>query len=220
MKLGKLTLFLDSRAKWGLFALMVFIQLGALAYAGWRWHNISVDGIPYQWQCVTRVAHSSFGTDYIDVSFPEDTAQWLDEREPVPGQAVYIHITRDDKGVLVIQGASGEKPAVGGDYMKASVLSSQYGTIKFRVGFDRYRMDPRLTDGIYDISASDSVIASIRIKKGDGVIEGIFVNGMPLELCSSQALEAAQHTGPAMSSGQPGQPGLGEAGMVPPQGEK
>ncbi len=48
---------------------MVLIQFAAFAYMGWRWHNIAVDGIPYQWRAVPRLELSSFGTDYIRVVF-------------------------------------------------------------------------------------------------------------------------------------------------------
>ena len=58
---------------------------------------------------------------------------------------------------------------------------------QFQVGFDRYRMAPELTDGIYNLQPDDSVIASIRMKRGEGVIEGIFVNGIPLENISNGA---------------------------------
>ena len=47
-------------------------------------------------------------------------------------------------------------------------------------------------DGIYDITSSENVIASIRMKKGEGVIEGIFVNGVPLEAGSTGAAMAAK----------------------------
>lgn len=47
----------------------VLIQLGFLFYYSWHWHNITVDGIPYQWRCVLRLEMSAFGTDYIRVIF-------------------------------------------------------------------------------------------------------------------------------------------------------
>ena len=65
--------------------------------------------------------------------------------------------------------------------------------VKFQVGFNRYRIAPDKADGIYDIASGDSVIASIRMKKGLGVIEGIYVNGIPLEASSNgAAMEAAR----------------------------
>jgi hypothetical protein len=212
----------DGQNKWLLFLLVVIIQLGTLAYIGWRWHNIGVDGIPYQWQCVPRLEVSSFGTDYIRVVFPEDTTKWLDQSQPEAGQIVYVYISRDAKGVMEIEGASVSKPSVGGDYMNATVVSFQNGTVQFRVGFDRYRIAPEKSDGIYDINAGDNVIASVRMKKGEGVIEGIYVNGVPLEASSSgAAMDAARKTA---VSGNPGNTPLDkkhivESGMVPPKEE-
>ena len=54
MKGIHMTFSLSGRNKWLLFLLTIVVQLGALAYVGWRWHNISVDGIPYQWRCLPR----------------------------------------------------------------------------------------------------------------------------------------------------------------------
>ena len=61
MKAIKFKFSPDGRNKWMIFLLVVVIQLGVFGYIGWRWHNISVDGIPYQWQCLPRLEVSAFG---------------------------------------------------------------------------------------------------------------------------------------------------------------
>lgn len=221
MKVANFRFSPDARFKWGIFLLIALIQLSVCGYIAWRWHNIQVDGIPYQWQCIPRLEHSSFGTDYIRVIFPEDTTTWLDEEAPQLHQNIYVYITRDEKGLMKVKGASAVKPPVGEDYMKASVLDYADKTVQFQVGFDRFRIDPHKADGIYDIAGSDSVLASIRMKKGDGVIEGIFINGMPLELCGSEAEKAAA----ALANKSAGQPDTSvkarivERSMVPPKEE-
>ena len=208
--------------KWIIFLIVVLIQFIVLGFIGWRWHNISVDGIPYQWKCVPRLEVSSFGTDYIRVVFPEDTAEWLDSTVPEPGQIVYIQISRDEQGMLQINGASADKPGVGSDYMKGQVVSYYDGTVQFQIGFDRYRIAPEQSDGIYDINGSDNVIASIRMKKGDGIIEGIFVNGIPLESSSNgAAIKAAKEAEEKLqgSSSKSDKLRITESGMVPPKEE-
>ena len=187
MKIPKLTFSPGRRFTWGVFFAAACIQLCVLGYFGWRWHNITVDGIPYQWQCVPRLELTSFGTDYIRVVFPQDTADWMDVDEPEEQQTIYVHIDRDEKGMLQIKGASASRPLIGGDYMEAKVVSYHEGRVQFQVGFNRYRLAPDKSDGIYDIAAGDNVIASIRMKKGKGVIEGIYVNGIPLEASSNGA---------------------------------
>lgn len=193
MKGIHMTFSLSGRNKWLVFLLTIVVQIGALAYVGWRWHNISVDGIPYQWRCLPRLETSAFGTDYVRVVFPDNTAKWLDDAPPDIQEKVYVYISHDESGLMQIEGASAEKPGVGGDYMEATVLSYDGGSVQFGVAFDRYRIAPELTEGIYNISSTDNVVASIRMKKGQGVIEGIFVNGIPLEECSDgAAMEAAR----------------------------
>ena len=127
----------DGKHTWVVFLLIVIVQLGVLSYIGWRWHNISVDGIPYQWRCLPRLEESSFGTDYVRIVFPEDTAQWLDETAPEEGERIYVHISHDASGLMQIAGASAEKPGIGGDYMDAVVVSFQDGVVQFKVAFDR-----------------------------------------------------------------------------------
>ncbi|WP_299723827.1 hypothetical protein [Megasphaera sp.] len=209
---------LDGRYRWIFFVFVVLVQFAVVAYMGWRWHNIAVDGIPYQWRCVPRLEVSAFGTDYIRVVFPEDTTQWKDDTPPEKGQQIYVYISRDTSGLMEIQGASASKPFVGGDYMQATVVSYQDGFVQFQVGFDRYRMAPELTDGIYNLQPDDSVIASIRMKRGEGVIEGIFVNGIPLEnISNGAAMAKARQEKEAQTLFD--RPHLVDTGMVPPKEE-
>lgn len=214
----------DGKHKWIVFLLVAAVQLSVLSYVGWRWHNISVDGIPYQWRCLPRLAESSFGTDYVRIVFPEDTAKWLDEAAPNEGERIYVHISHDASGLMQIEGASAEKPGIGGDYMDAVAVSFHDGTVQFRVAFDRYRIAPELADGIYNISEKDNVVASIRMKKGQGVIEGVFVNGIPLEDCGNGAAmaEARAKREKAQKSDAVSvfnKPSIVESGMVPPTEE-
>ncbi len=224
MKSVRMNISPDGTNKWFLFLAVIIIQLCALGYIAWRWHNISVDGIPYQWQCLPRLETSSFGTDYVRVVFPEDTTDWLDDSVPEEQQPIYVHISRNAQGLIQLEGASAEKPGIGRDYMKATVVAYHDGKVQFQVAFDRYRIAPELTDGIYDIASSDSVIASVRMKKGDGVIEGIFVNGIPLESCSNTAaIEAAKAGNAADGQEKSGfsldKPRIVEPKMVPPKEE-
>lgn len=120
---------------------------------------------------------------------------------------------------MEIKGASANVPADHSDYMKAKItaVDRDSRTVQFQVGFDRYRIAPEYTDGIYDITGSDSVIASVRMKKGDGVIEGIFVNGIPLE--SSSTAAALQDKQGADVQGKNPKVRIVESSMVPPKEE-
>ncbi|WP_301860747.1 hypothetical protein [uncultured Megasphaera sp.] len=224
IKAGPVNLVSVSKYKWLIFLAAVILQLSALAYVGWRWHNIGVDGIPYQWHCLPRLEVSSFGTDYVRVVFPEDTTAWLDTGTvPEANEPIYVYISHDDKGMIQIQGASAEKPGIGQDYMDARVVSYDGSAVQFQVDFGRYRIAPELADGIYNINSTDNVIASIRMKKGEGVIEGIFINGIPLEECSNgAAMEAArksQESAASRSDQTFNTPRIIESGMVPPKEE-
>lgn len=220
---GKIAFSPTGRSKWLIFFFVIIVQFAVLGYLGWRWHNISVDGIPYQWRCVPRIEVLSFGTDYVRIIFPEDTTEWLDDTTPEIGQDIYVRISRDEKGLMKLDGASAFKPVLGeSDYMRVRVIDFKDGSVQFQTSFDRYRIAPEEADGIYDINSSDNVVASIRIKKGEGVIEGVFVNGMPLEACSTAAaLEASRQNNDSgdSSEGQLKRPHIVESGMVPPKEE-
>lgn len=224
MKVSAVTVSPDGKYKWIWFLAAVIVQFAVLGYIGWRWYNTSVDGIPYQWRCQPRLAESAFGTDYVRIVFPDNRARWMDDAPPEVQQHVYVHISRDASGLMQISGASAEKPGIGGDYMDADVLSYSDGVVRFSVPFDRYRIDPELTGGLYNLSSTDSVIASIRIKKGRGVIEGVFVNGIPLEECGDDAAVAAARSRQAQEGRKNPldaleRPSLVEPGMVPPAEE-
>ena len=79
-------------------------------------------------------------------------------------------------------------------------------------------MAPELTDGIYNLRPDDSIIASIRMKRGGGVIEGIFVNGIPLEdISNGAAMAKARQEKEARTLFD--RPHLVDTGMVPPKEE-
>lgn len=103
--------------------------------------------------------------------------------------------------------------------MKAKVVAvdEEARSVQFKVGFDRYRVAPEYRDGIYDISAGDSVIANVRLKKGDGVIDGIYINGISLEASSTgAALQGMPHDD---AKGTAPKIRIVESTMVPPKEE-
>ena len=54
--------------------------------------------------------------DYVRVVFPEDTTTWMDASAPEEGEKIYVHISHDASGLMKVEGASAEKPGIGGDY--------------------------------------------------------------------------------------------------------
>ena len=69
-----------------------------------------------------------------------------------------------------------------------------------------------------DLQPDDSVIASIRMKRGEGVIEGIFVNGILLEnISNGAAMAKARQEKEAQTLFD--RPHLVDTGMVPPKEE-
>ena len=156
----------------------------ALAQHRRRWHPLSV---------ALRPAAGSIrllGRIHVRVRFPEDTTQWKDDTPPEKDSRFTSIFHGIRRASWKSRGFGVEAFVGGGDYMQATVVSYQDGFVQFQVGFDRYRMAPELTDGIYNLQPDDSVIASIRMKRGEGVIEGIFVNGIPLENISNGAAMA------------------------------
>lgn len=104
--------------------------------------------------------------------------------------------------------------------MEAQVISYDAGTVQFQVPFDRYRIAPDKADGIYNIEPDDSVIASIRMKRGLGVIEGIYVNGISLESSSNgAAMEEARAAREKGTNDTSDRKRIVESGMVPPKEE-
>lgn len=144
----------------------------------WHWHNVKVDGIQYQWKCKPYIANH-LGADYIGAYFPENQAKWLDSEAPESGQTIYIWIAKGGEGFLYIKGAGLDKPTDSA-YMKATAVAYDGQVVRFKVPFNRFYVDTGAITNLDKITATSSVIASVRIKNGEGVIEGIFVDGIPL----------------------------------------
>ena len=144
----------------------------------WHWHNVKVDGIQYQWQCKPYMA-SHFGADYISAYFPENQAKWLDSEAPETGQTIFVRIAKGGEGLLYIKGASLDKPSDSA-YMKATAVTYDGDIVRFKVPFNRFYVDTGTMPNLNKITPTSSVIASIRIKNGEGVIDGIFVDGISL----------------------------------------
>ena len=119
---------------------------------------------------------------------------------------------------MKVEGASDSKPDSGSDYMRAEVVSYEDGRVQFQVGFDRYRLSPEMADASTAFAPMTVLSPSIRIKRGEGVIEGIFVNGVPLEqLSNAAAMDKARADKAGRSLFD--RPHLVDSGMVPPKEE-
>lgn len=141
---------LDGRYRWIFFVFVVLVVRRRRLSATGAGTTSAVDGIPISSAPSRGWKYPPLGRT-TSTSFPEDTTQWKGDTPREEGQQIYVYISRDTSGLMEIQGASAAKPFVGGDYMQATVVSYQDGFVQFQVGFDRYRMAPELTDGIYNL---------------------------------------------------------------------
>ena len=119
-------------------------------------------------------------------------------------------------GTATTIGLAGSAPVAGATVTLRNLAGTAVATT--RTADDGEFVFYDVADGIYSLRTDDSIIASIRIKRGEGVIEGIFVNGVPLEQLSNAAVmdkARADKAGRSLFD----KPHLVDSGMVPPKEE-
>lgn len=160
------------------FAGVIAFQFLFVFYIAWSWNNVRLDGVRYEWLCRPYLQSSIVGPYRLFLEFPENEAQWIDTVSPKVGDTIYIQISKDPKGMLTIRGASKEEPGAG-DYMQGEVVEVADRVVKFKVPFTQVLVNTADVH-LEKIKEQDKVTASIRMKDGKGVVDGVFVNGIAI----------------------------------------
>lgn len=131
-----------------------------------------------------------FKGKYIVLNFEQSSFTDTVNRGLQSNEKVYVVLTRNQQGYAIIQSISVTEPKTTNAYVEALVYYVASGkdsfTVHLNYPFDEYYMDEfkaPLAETVYRKSTSDTAsttYASVKILKGDGVIENVYINDVPI----------------------------------------
>jgi uncharacterized membrane-anchored protein len=176
------------------FALLCLVQLSVPASMITRKERTLADGTPYRFRVAPIDPVDPFRGRYLRLGF-------LDTTVPVPeghglrrGQEVYGILQADEDGFDRVVRVS-EEPPGSSDYLQVEIEETDAGQAFIRLPFDRYYLQEHLAaraERIYRESVSESgsnAFITVRVRDGHGIVEGLFVDGVPIEELARRPIE-------------------------------
>lgn len=179
--------------------LVLIVAVFELAFLTWTradYRSALLDGEEYEVPAAIEFQGNFYERNYISVSIPMTEAKWDGERDPEPGETIYISVHKGDKGALVIDNARLTEPS--GSYIQARALHIIDDTVHFHFPADRMYMAPEQLKKLSVVELSERVqvpdsngksktvmkneiTALIRVKDGRVAVSRVLANGGPVE---------------------------------------
>ena len=171
------------------FIIMALLQLYVPAKMISGKENVLAEGNEFMFKTAPIDPSDPFRGKYIVLSFEENTAQVANAEDWNSGDPVYVSLTKNEEGFAKILTISKDEPLETPDYVKANIqytVSDSISHIMVEYPFDRYYMEESKApqaEIAYNESARDSTqitYALVSVKNGDAVLQGVFINGVPI----------------------------------------
>jgi uncharacterized membrane-anchored protein len=187
-----------SRLRLGLFAIVCAAQLGIPLAMAYRYERALRDGTVYRFRTEPVDPVDAFRGRYVAIRLrlvaPGEPASRMDW-----GDEVYATLGNDDAGFAVVRTLSTGKPS-GGDWIEGTLAEPVHaepapgveptgppallGT-RIELPLDRYYMEESKAPAADRIWAEGQrqaeTVARVRVRHGVAAIEGLDVNGVPIE---------------------------------------
>ncbi len=140
------------------------LQLAVLGVFVYRHYDILRSGTPYQFDVAPYDPYDPFRGRYVALSPLLDLSQYPED--------AYLLLERDTGGFASIKSWQLDRPQ-SGDYVQKLRLERYYMNEKLAPEADRIQreLDPQ----------KDRLYLLVRVKSGSYVIEGLYLNGAPIE---------------------------------------
>jgi uncharacterized membrane-anchored protein len=167
----------------------VFLAQLAVPAAMIAGHELTLSqGTPYKFRTGMVDPVDVFRGRYVRISFRDTEAPLPEGVSPEYGQYVYALLDEDEEGFAVFTGVQHEPPAEG-DYLRLRTwsISRAERTVRLNIPFNRYYMRETLApeaERVYwehSIGEEASAYAVVRVRNGQGVIEGLFIEDTRIE---------------------------------------
>ena len=177
------------------FVIIAIFAIFSQVFVQQRYTALLQGGTEYQWPVVLEKSSSWAPVDYLDVKFLGNAAPWVGTRLPNPGEAIYVTLDVKSTGMLAVKSASITKPS-NGEYILARAQRINNGIVEFTIPFNRVHVDMAKVNPVFYKQYKGVLIATLKLKNGQGVLTGVYSKGIPLEMATPESLEQqAQDTG-------------------------
>jgi hypothetical protein len=165
-----------------LLILVIIIQLGVPAYFVYEKYDTLKTGKEYKFEIELYDPYDAFRGRYVALTAVEQNKIYNYTSDTFSGSRFtggrYGIIVTGKDGFAVIDSTVDLKPA-SGDYVKS--VSSRY----FALPIERYYLDEELAPGVQSLLLSGSrklkPYVILRVKNGNAVIQGLYINGIRIE---------------------------------------
>lgn len=172
----------------GIFAIVAVAQLAVPAQMIWSRENIMEGGVRYKFLAQPIDPYDPFQGRYVSLSVGQMRAPVPENWYPEPGETAYATLGVDDEGYATVESVS-QTPPTQGDYVRARVswTDVQQQTVMLDMPIDRYYMNewaaPNAERAYWDNQRQEDidVYVTVRVLDGEVVIEGLFIDDIPIE---------------------------------------
>ena len=172
------------------FLLLALLQWVVPGKIIWEKNEVLKKGQSYKFKTEPVDPSHPFKGKYITLNFEESSFTDTINRDLRGNENIYVILGRDARGFATIKDLSTVEPQNNNPYVKATVYYASTEndsiTVHIRYPFDAFYMDeykaPR-AENIYRESNRDSsnnTYALVKMRKGDAVIENVFINDTPI----------------------------------------
>ncbi|WP_295787398.1 hypothetical protein [uncultured Veillonella sp.] len=174
--------------KWICFVIMAILTILSPFYIQQRSTSLRQGGVEYQWPVALSRTASWIPSDYLDVKFLGSRTNWQGTGLPVVNQEAYIWVEPKANGILEVKGASNEKPATG-EYILARLTKVEKTDVEFQILFNRVTLDLNKVDPQFYTTYKGTLLATLKIKDGYGVVTGVYSKGVSIETAVPESVE-------------------------------
>jgi GDYXXLXY protein len=179
-------------SKWifGLYVMLVMVQLAVPASQIWRYEDILQTGHVYKFRTAPIDPYDAFRGRYVFLSFA-DTEAPIRPGDKLAGGPVYVELAEGEDGFAQFKQVSLEPPA-SGDYAQVDFHweeGKDRNRCHFRMPFDRFFMEesaaPKAEEAYRDFGnrrgeTQGDAYALVHVKRGIGVIEDVYIKNQPI----------------------------------------
>ena len=96
-------------------------------------------------------------------------------------------MTTKQTGVLQVVSATDETPQEA-EYIRANVKGFDHGIVEFTIPFNRVKVDLNKVDSKFYNNYRGTLIGTLKLRDGYGVVTGVYAKGVPLELATPESV--------------------------------